>query len=527
MNTFRFTKQDWLAALFVTLFVLFIGAATLTKGVPDWGDDFAAYMSEGMAIADGEFHEQTVRNYTMHPSPLTLEASEDGLVYVWGYPLMLSGIYKLVGFDRVNYSSILWYKIPLLISVGLLGGVLVLFFRRRFFLGLSAVLALLVCLSGDLFGAMNNLYSDLPFLFFSMLTFLIVEEVAENVQEGKKGIWLGILYGAVLWFTHELRLNGMTVCAVAFFGHALILLKNRKGIKKKGIWMHVIPYVVFIALTFITEHLWLAPATSNMSDVGRATPEMLSENIAEYWKMIYGYLDGLFGVKLHFAGYVLVAAVVLGILFKGITENLHLTLLVIGTLIVDVMLPYRQGLRYIYNILPLLVMFAAYGLQFIVKFIIKVMKVPGKYLEYAGVVLSVLVLAMPVYSHMKDGIFNLNHWGWMNYDDVYIGEAVEVYNYIQENVPEDNIIAFAKPRALYLNTGRVAIRTGYNGHRISDADYYLQYHISHSEFSPEKEEAARTPMEEMFSNEFFTLYKIVTGEEEIVSPDMDGAGYEN
>lgn len=34
-------------------------------------------------------------------------------------------------------------------------------------------------------------------------------------------------------------------------------------------------------------------------------------------------------------------------------------------------------------------------------------------------------------------------------------------------------------------------------------------------------------MEEMFSNEFFTLYKIVTGEEEIVSPDMDGAGYEN
>ena len=97
MNTFRFTKQDWLAALFVTLFVLFIGAATLTKGVPDWGDDFAAYMSEGMAIADGEFHEQTVRNYTMHPSPLTLEASEDGLVYVWGYPLMLSGIYKLTG----------------------------------------------------------------------------------------------------------------------------------------------------------------------------------------------------------------------------------------------------------------------------------------------------------------------------------------------------------------------------------------------------------------------------------------------
>lgn len=60
------------------------------------------------------------------------EATDGKLVYVWGYPLMLAGVYKIVGFDRVNYSSIIWYKIPLLLSLAFTGGALTLFFRRRF-----------------------------------------------------------------------------------------------------------------------------------------------------------------------------------------------------------------------------------------------------------------------------------------------------------------------------------------------------------------------------------------------------------
>ena len=522
-----YTRQDWISALFVAIFILFIGAATLTTGVPDWGDDFAAYMSEGMAIADGHFREQTVLNYTMHPSPLTLEASEEGLVYVWGYPLMLSAVYKIVGFDRVNYSSLLWYKLPLLLSVGLLGGVLVLFYRRRFSLGFSAVLALLVCLSGDFFGAMNNLYSDLPFLFFSILTLLLAELYAEYTGKNKKDIILGIAYGTTLWYTHELRLNGMTVCAVALLGHVIILLKNRADIRKEKLWKHGLPYVIFVILTVLSEKVLLAPATSNMSDVGRATAEQLTDNIKAYWEMLYSYLDGIIGIRLHFIGYMLVAAVLIGIIYKGFTDNIHLTLLVIGTLLVDIMLPYRQGLRYIYNILPLLVMYAAYGIVLVSKGFKKIIHAPEKIWKYAGIVAAVLVLSMPVISHMRVGIFNLNHWGWMNNDDVYIGEATEVYRYIQEHVSEDAIIAFGKPRALYLNTGRVSIRTGYNGHRITDADYYLQYHISHSEFSPEKEEASRTPMIKEFENEFFALYKVDHGEKPINAEPKSGGLNEN
>lgn len=43
--------------------------------------------------------------------------------------------------------------------------------------------------------------------------------------------------------------------------------------------------------------------------------------------------------------------------------NLHLTLLLIGPLAVVFSLPYKQGLRYFYNVLPLIIMYCLYGLQ--------------------------------------------------------------------------------------------------------------------------------------------------------------------
>ena len=47
-----FTKKDWLFALAATLIVLLFGSLSLTRGIYPWGDDCAAYISEGIAIAE-------------------------------------------------------------------------------------------------------------------------------------------------------------------------------------------------------------------------------------------------------------------------------------------------------------------------------------------------------------------------------------------------------------------------------------------------------------------------------------------
>ena len=84
-----FTKTDWLFALAATLIVLLFGSLSLTTGIYPWGDDCAAYISEGIAIADGKLPEQAQMNLFYHPSDLPQESIESGsLVYVWGYPLL-------------------------------------------------------------------------------------------------------------------------------------------------------------------------------------------------------------------------------------------------------------------------------------------------------------------------------------------------------------------------------------------------------------------------------------------------------
>ena len=78
MTDFRYSGTDGICALFIALLVLLLGAATLTCGLPYWGDDSAAYISEGIAIADGTFRKQAELNYIMHPADLSDEADPEG-----------------------------------------------------------------------------------------------------------------------------------------------------------------------------------------------------------------------------------------------------------------------------------------------------------------------------------------------------------------------------------------------------------------------------------------------------------------
>ena len=164
------------AAVVFLVLLIFTLAVLSIDGSCYWGDDFAAYISQGIAMSEGRLDEQAALNLVMHPSPLPAEALEGGeLTYVWAYPLILSGIYRLVGFDRVNFGTVFFYKLPSVISLALLAGVLFYFYRRRFGFRLSFLLALLFCCCTEMFDFLNTIYSDLVFLLPAMLSLLLCE----------------------------------------------------------------------------------------------------------------------------------------------------------------------------------------------------------------------------------------------------------------------------------------------------------------------------------------------------------------
>lgn len=59
--------SDRALAFFVALIVFLTVLSTLDNDCM-WGDDFAAYISEGIAIAEGRFGQQVAMNSFMHSS---------------------------------------------------------------------------------------------------------------------------------------------------------------------------------------------------------------------------------------------------------------------------------------------------------------------------------------------------------------------------------------------------------------------------------------------------------------------------
>lgn len=359
----RFTKQDFPIALVLTVIVLLFGFGNLSEGVPYWGDDFAAYLSEAIAIADGDLVGQTQRNYCMHRVVLPSEANGRSLVYVWGYPLLLSLVYRTVGFDMQNYSTLIYYKLPSLICFALCAGVFYLLLRRRFSWRASLFLTLLFSTSGSFLYDINILYSDLVFLFFSLLLLLLGELLIDRLCANhlSAGTWaLAAALGAVMWYTYETRLNGVTVCLTVLVAQLVSLLTKNAKPALHRLLCHALPYAVFVALLLISSR-FLPPATSNLNDVGDTTLKKILLNFAAYGYFTLEYLDALPGF--HTLLFLPVAVLcALGCLKRGFRpENLHLSLLTLGTYIVNILLPYRQGSRYLYNIFPLLMIYLGYG----------------------------------------------------------------------------------------------------------------------------------------------------------------------
>lgn len=491
--------HEALAAFLIVLLVFTLALFSIDNSCY-WGDDFAAYISQGIAMAEGRLEEQAGLNLKMHPSPLPTEAKARGeLVYVWGYPLILSGIYKLVGFDRVNFGSIFFYKLPSVLALALLAAVLFFFYRRRFGFKLSFLLALLFCCCSEMFDFLNTVYSDMIFLLLAMTSLLLCELFIE-----KKKTYLAVLLGICLWFMYEVRLNGVSIVLCCVLAQLIAVISSRRAPDKLATIKSTLPYIIFAALMILSRIL-IPAATPNTSDIGsgmnaaaffgnlKTYGDLIGHWLGLLWNSIlinplYSVLrrfvpvtfesfkmlrDILVGVSLVFCA--------LGIIYESKRNNLHLSILVVVYIIIASTLPYTQGLRYIYPLLPLILMYSGYA---IVKIGEVFSKLPQRMYDTGTWILLCICCLFVIYPHASSALKgekgvreleSISSASDIYMQNAYSEDAIELYRYIQSETDEDAVFAFFAPRALYLNTQRVAVRPGVNEHRIEDADYYLQY----------------------------------------------------
>jgi 4-amino-4-deoxy-L-arabinose transferase-like glycosyltransferase len=196
----------------IILISLMIGACTLTRG-HQWGDDFAWYILQAKSILNGstgEFMEQSAfTNYrsTTHLGPLA---------YPWGYPLILVPVYAIKGI------SPLAVKLPGLFFYA--GFLVCLYFllNERLTENESLLLVSLFAFNPLLLQFLDQILSDIPFLFFSTLSLFLM------TRQAKHGLLQYALTGAAIFFTTILRITGILLLGCFLIVEFFRLLKHRR-----------------------------------------------------------------------------------------------------------------------------------------------------------------------------------------------------------------------------------------------------------------------------------------------------------
>lgn len=429
----------------------------------EWGGDFAYYISQAIAIGSGK---------------------PESFGIVWGFGAMLTPIYLLFGYDRVDFSSIIYYKIPGVLCLSLLVFFLFLFFSKRFKAGYAAALTAVFGLSWFLISFTNEVMTDIPFMLFSTLAILCLYGMFQAKSLAKE-ILFAVTAGVMLAVSDLIRVNGIVLVLTLACAHAIcfiswLLRKNRffdglgERMPVRHIAVHVMPYLIYFLLIQAANGFMFA----NAAEAG--VPEMslsagalqvtsilegnasrhisfawLLDNARSYRSMLTKYLANLspFGLLSDQAPFLFVPLVVVGIL-RSFRKELLSVIYFFGTLAMLCIVEWVAGLRYLFPILPMLVLFFAVGVQSFVATAGTCFKMPklAQKLLCVGASLLCVGLLVPTVRNVAGNVRNDRMYDTLAFSE----DAKDVYRYIMAETEPDSTIVFVKPPVIGLNTGRKA-----------------------------------------------------------------------
>ena len=529
-----FGRSDYAIALILAVLTLILCAVQVNSG-HHWGDDFAGYIAQGIALAKGTSAQYIAENTFMWEKTDWVFGPK---AYPWGFPLLLAPIYKIFGFNLVAFKSVG------IICYALFVGIFYIFCAKR--------LPKIYAIFGTLFFALNpfmiyfsanEIMSDIPFLLFGFVALIILAKLFSksthplhhpSAREGQQsaisvtggGICpylIAIFGGIFMLFSAMIRINGFVIVCALIAMHGILLAKRFvPQIFKTRIltpfakvdspysWkIHAIPYIIF-AFGFTAISLTLSSGGSgHFGALANISPHIMLRNLSVYLQFFgtffvvrqaeFASIEGLYVLQsLEREAFVIfllcVPLILVGIWAslrdsKNFSENLFYCIFMVGFLVV-LFVWVGFGFRLAYICLPFLVFWGAKGTMWLNN--------GTKNIIY-GKVMSVILLCVLVYFAFG-GILQKDK---ITRDGVYSTEAVQMWDFIDKNTPKNALIIFDKPRALYLYAHRVGFGT-WNHKRLNEADFVLCYNEWDKCIGSESER-----MKQIYMNHNFMLFKVI------------------
>ncbi|MBQ9442397.1 MAG: hypothetical protein IJU55_05240 [Selenomonadaceae bacterium] len=176
---------------------------------------------------------------------------------------------------------------------------------------------------------------------------------------------------------------------------------------------------------------------------------------------------------------------------KNFSENRFLIFYVAITLAIVVTFSAHAGIRYIFGIIPFVLYFAYLGI---------------KNFKFKKILAVILLTTSLIFSVISIAIFNFGEGD----NRAYTKEALETYDFINENISDDKVIYFFKPRVLYFNTNNYTYFKEEDAEEsLKLADFVL---FTEGDYFPQLKEVVKNNPQKyskVFGNEKFDLYRVL------------------
>jgi len=472
---------------------------SLTVG-HNWGGDFSSYLMQARSIVDGTMDE-FVRSNTF-----TVENSSRDIgptAYPWGFPTLLAPLYYLYGFNLLAFKivSILCFELFLLC-------IFLLFKDRVSFAGNCIILSLFA-FNPFLIGFNDSILSDIPFLFFSTLTILLLDRIVLSKRKIISRPLDHVLLGLAAFMAFFIRTNGalllLVIVSCQVVTHFISDNKN-PGNRRANLLVELISGGTFLVLSWVSSMVFPQGGTSHISHFDRLSLAVIAENLAYYGTLPASFFDGV----LIFAP-AIVYGMTLVFLIAGVCSRIkrdyHFIIYTFLTFALYIIWPAVQGLRFLFPILPFYIYFVYLGIMTINFGLPDHLHAAGRRLSYAACIfVSGSFLIVSVY-YAAVNVVNARE-----VDGPFVARSMDMFNIIKNRTKPDDVIVFFKPRVFSMMTGRNSILID-DPSQLQKGNYLvLHKHMgNYGQLEPKSLINANSSahLQKIYENDDFSVYKIM------------------
>ncbi|MEO0582040.1 MAG: hypothetical protein AAF135_07460 [Bacteroidota bacterium] len=456
-HTFHWPKGlSWFYVwLFCSLIYVALCGVSSQEG-HDWGGDFAAYIMQGQAIAQGSWEILREQVVFRHDHSIPIDSPE---YYPWGFPLILS---PFLGGSAIPWSGLKWLMVAW--YVGTLG--IFLKWAHDYLSDLSlVVLGMIWGLHPFMIDFSHQIISDYPFLFFSMLS---LYEMHRSLQEKgsnylRMGIWVGL---AIL-----IRTQAWTLLPVLLLRLFWINEQGRWQLRPVFLPNRLLALLGLGGLWGLSGYLF-PQGRSYWSFFPETSPWVVFQDMSVYYlKVTYKFFeswpsDHLFAIACQ-------ALLVVGIMvmaIRGLWLKRHrLSLGFIYSILTGGLLllyPYKQGPRFIFTILMMCTLW---------------MMVGGirSWEKWILVLVAIVWISGSLWMNIQTSLKTDCIQGPLT------EESEAMWEFIEQELPKEATYVFYKPRVLTLMTGKKAVFATTPNYEAVVGDYLITSQDSLQNFSPE------------------------------------------